>query len=76
MSSILGLPLEYLLEILKENDMIVDWKEFYESSVKHCWKYKSLRERIYFSVCEIYGQEYRDEVIKRLDLLHSLSQNS
>jgi len=67
MSSILGIPLEYILEILKKNNMMVSWTHFYDASVKHKWKYKTTRERVSTSVGDIYGPEYRDEVIKRLD---------
>jgi hypothetical protein len=67
MSSILGIPLEYLLEILNRNNMIVSWIDFYNSSVKYGWKYKTTKERISTSVGDIYGQEYRDEVLKKLD---------
>lgn len=49
--------------------MVIDWNEFYESSVRHCWKYKTLREKVDVAVFEIYGKEYRDEVVKRLDFI-------
>ena len=70
MSSILGVPLEFLLEMLKKKDMLVSWTDFYDSSVKHQWKYSTTRERVSTSVFEVYGPEYRDEVIKRLDSYH------
>jgi len=63
MSSILGLPLDILLEELHEHDMVVDWVEFYESSKKHGWNDKTILNRI--SV-EIHGSKYRDIVIDRL----------
>jgi len=46
MSSILGLPLEIILDILKKKNMVIDWVDFYEESVKHGWKYKTLRLRV------------------------------
>ena len=67
MSSVLGLPLEYILEILKSNNMLVSWTHFYQDSLKHCWKYKTTRERISTAVGDVYGPKYRDEVLKRLD---------
>jgi len=70
MSSILGLPLEILLEILKKNNMVIDWIDFYNGSVQNGWKYKTLRVRVSSGVLEIYGREYRDEILKRLDLYH------
>ena len=70
MSSVLGLPLEYILEILKEKNMLVSWTHFYDSSVKYLWKYSTTRDRVSTGVFEVYGTEYRDEVIKRLDFYH------
>ena len=70
MSSILGVPLEFLLEELKKYNMVVSWTHFYDSSVQHLWKYKTTRERVSSAVFEVYGPEYRDEVIKRLDKYH------
>jgi len=70
MSSVLGLPLEYILEMLKEKNMIISWTHFYDSSVKHRWSYKTLRDRVSTGVFEVYGSEYRDEVIRRLDFYH------
>jgi hypothetical protein len=70
MSSILGVPLEFLMEELKKNNMIVSWTHFYDSSVKHSWKYSTTRERVSSSVFEVYGPEYRDKVIKKLNFYH------
>jgi len=66
MSSILGLPLDILLEELHEHDMVVDWVEFYESSKKHGWNDKTILNRISVGVLEIHGSKYRDIVIDRL----------
>jgi len=67
MSSTTGLPLEIILQLLKDRNMSVDWVGFYEESLKHLWKWKTTRERIRYSVGEIYGPEYRDKVLKRLE---------
>ena len=69
MSSVLGLPLEYMLDILNKNNMVVDWVDFYKCSVKHCWSYKTLRNKIDVALFEIYGKEYRDSVLMRLDFI-------
>lgn len=62
-----GLPLEIILEVLKEKDIVVDWKNFYDLAIQSGWKYKRIRERISSSVFEVYGPEYRDQVIRRLE---------
>ncbi len=66
-TSVLGLPLEIVLEELKKRDIIVSWTHFYDSSVKNGWKWKTLKERVSYSTQEIYGREYRDIVMKRLE---------
>ena len=65
-TSILGLPLEYVLLILKENNMIVDWIDFYKESVQNKWKSKTLITKIEASIIEIYDKKYCNEVMKRL----------
>ena len=66
MSSVLGTPLDLLLSILKQQDMVVDWVEFYESSKKHGWTDKTVLLRISTEVSEVYGPKYRDVVISKL----------
>jgi hypothetical protein len=69
MSSVLGLPLDIILCTLKQNNMVVDWVEFFESSKKCGWPEKTTLNRISTEVCEVFGPEYRDEVIKRLKFI-------
>ena len=66
MSSTTGLPLEIILEELDKRGMTVDWVGFYESSLRHGWKWKTTRERVRYSVREIYGDDYCWEVMSRL----------
>ena len=73
-SSRLGLPLEFVLDILIRNNMVVDWIRFYEDSVRSGWSYKTLRLRVDSSLGDIYGSDYRDQVLKRLDCHHSHQQ--
>lgn len=66
MSSILGLPLDILLEDLKNNNMVVDWIEFYESSKKHGWKDKTILNRISEGATKIYGENISEQIIRKL----------
>lgn len=68
-----GLPLEIILEILKKEKIVVDWQNFYDLAIKGGWKYKRIRERVSSSVFEVYGPEYRDGVIRRLDKYHEMN---
>lgn len=67
-SSLTGLPLENILEVLRKHNMIVDWIDFYEQSVKEGWKSNRTINKIKESVSEIYGTEFGIETEKRLNL--------
>ena len=66
-SSLTGLPLEDCLKFLKEQNMVVDWIDFIEDSIKYEWKMKTTLIRIETSVTEVYGKEYCQEVMKRIN---------
>jgi len=70
-SSRLGVPLEFLLDVLDRNGMVVDWIRYYEDSLKSGWSYKTLRLRLDSALGDVYGPKHRDEVLKRLDWHHS-----
>jgi hypothetical protein len=61
--------------MLKEKNMLISWIHFYDSSVKHLWKYNTTRDRVSTGVFEVYGPEYRDEVIRKLDMYHENKRN-
>jgi len=73
-SSRLGLPLEFVLDVLDKHGMVVDWVRFYDDSVKSGWSYKTLRLRVDSSVGDVYGTRYRDIVLERLDWHHDHQQ--
>jgi len=66
-TSVTGLPLEDCLEILKKNDLIVDWIDFIKDSIKYEWKMERTLIRIEISVEEVYGKEYCKEVMRRIE---------
>jgi len=65
-SSLTGLSLEEVVDILKSKNMVVDWLDFYQDGLKHGWKPDRMMERIRLSVTEVYGKEFGDETITRL----------
>lgn len=65
-TSITGLPLEDCLEILKKNNLVVDWIDFIEDAIKYKWKMERTLIKIETSVEEVYGKEYCQEVMKRI----------
>jgi hypothetical protein len=66
MSSTTGLPLEILLYELHKKSILVDWLSFYNSAIKNGWKVKTIFNRIETATSDVFGPQYRDEVIKRL----------
>jgi hypothetical protein len=65
-SSTIGLPLEEFLPILDKNNMVIDWIDFYCSSLKNGWSRKTVLNKIETGVSDYFGNEYKNEVMKRL----------
>jgi hypothetical protein len=70
--SSIGIPLEYVVEILSKKNMIVDWLDFYENSVKEGWKPERTFERIRISITDVFGPEFGDESLRRLKKLYHI----
>ena len=58
--------MEYIIDILSKKNMVVDWKDFYEESLKSGCKESSVITKIESAVGDCFGSEYREEVSKRL----------
>lgn len=58
--------MEILLGRIKE-DYVVDWISYIETSIKHNWKLSNTLKNVSFSVQEVYGIEYSEEVMFRLN---------
>jgi hypothetical protein len=70
-SSRLGIPLDFVLDILDRHGMVIDWIRYYEDSLKSGWSYKTLRLRLDTTLGDVYGSEHRDQVLERLDWHHN-----
>lgn len=62
-----GLPLDILLDLMKENNMIPDWKDFYDEASASGWKDKTIRNRVHTAVSAVYGDDFGNKVLSRLD---------
>ena len=62
-----GLPLDMMLDLMKENNMIPDWIDFYKEASDSGWKDKTIRNRIHTAVNDSYGEEAAKKTINRLD---------
>jgi len=65
-SSLTGLPLEDIINILYKNDMIIDWLDFYNQAMKEGWKPDRTIIKIKGALEDSFGLIYSREVIKRL----------
>lgn len=61
-----GVPLDTTVQFLYDNNLLIDWIEFLESSIKEGWNLKSTLVKIETSLIDIRGKEYTDDVVLRL----------
>jgi hypothetical protein len=69
-TSSIGLPLEVILDILTKQGLVVDWKDYYETSLSLGCNPHTIVNRIETSVGDCFGPKYREEVMKRLKELY------
>jgi hypothetical protein len=53
--------------MLDKQDMVVDWLDYYEESLKNGWSTKTALNRIETAVGDYFGTKYREEVMIRLN---------
>ena len=61
-----GMPLDELLQVLKSRDQLPSWLHFYDEAVAAGMKHGRILARLDPAICDVYGPEFRDVVIKRL----------
>ena len=64
----LGLPLDAVFDLCKEKNMMPSWTHFYDDAIKQGWSHETIMNRLSINVSDVYGKEFCDEVIKRLEL--------
>lgn len=62
-----GLPLEFILDFLKDRNLVMDWQDYIKEAIKDGHKISTVKARIISAVGDVYGCKYREEVEKRLD---------
>lgn len=53
-----GLPLDFLLHVLKTHGMVVDWLDFIQDARRDGWKDRTIRARILAAVADVFGPVY------------------
>lgn len=55
-----------MLEIFKEKGYVIDWVDYYKSALDQGMQSDRILSRIDGDIVDVFGSEYRDEVLKRL----------
>jgi hypothetical protein len=53
--------------VLDKENMVVDWLDYYDESLRNGWSTKTSLNRIETAVGDYFGTMYKEEVMKRLD---------
>ena len=61
-----GVPLEYVLQYIKNNNCVIDWFEFIMMNLKHNKKLESVLKNISESLLLVYGEEYKNTIMDKL----------
>ena len=63
-----GLPLDFILSSLDKEKYVVDWVDFIQTSLKHNWKIKGTFIKIENALIDVFGREYSNSIIERLEM--------
>lgn len=61
-----GLPLEIMIDELEKQNCLIDWIDFYESSLEACWQPETTLKKIEIALNETIGKKCSEQVILRL----------
>ncbi len=67
-----GIPLDFLFDYFKNNNISIDWIDFYKDSLNAGWNFKTLISKLKESLIDIYGLNYQKTIIERLIFLHNI----
>jgi len=59
-------PLDTIIQKFDELGYLIDWIDFYESSVKSGWNVKTTLKKIEYSLIDIKEKDYCESVLQRL----------
>lgn len=63
----IGYPLSFLIDDLKEKNMVVDWIDYIEYSIEKKWGLNSTLLKIEESLIDSYGREYSNTVLEKIN---------
>ena len=63
-----GVPLETIVQEFEKNNCLVDWIDFYENSIQSGWNPQTTLDRIEYTLIDVKGKEYSNDVLLRLKI--------
>lgn len=56
-----GIPLDLVLDRLKDHNMMPDWLDFYQSAISCGWKPSGVMAKLTESIGDVYGTAFRED---------------
>lgn len=63
----LGVPLEDICQVFKEENLVIDWRDFIEGAVKDGPQVDRIISRISEATLEIFGSQASEEIVSKLE---------
>lgn len=64
-----GLPIDVILECLRQKNMVPDWLTFYVEALRAGMKHERIVSKLDSAISDIYGKNFKDVVIERIELV-------
>ncbi len=61
-----GVPLETIIQKFDELNYLIDWIDFYETSIENGWNVRTTLKKIEYSLIDTKGKDYTTQVLTRL----------
>jgi hypothetical protein len=65
-----GLPLDILFSMMRDRDMLPCWMSFYKEARAAGMKHERVLSKIGEAALDVWGREFRDVVLERLQILY------
>lgn len=62
----IGLPLQFVIDVLNHHNCIVDWVDFIDYTIDKNWNVMQTFSKIEESLIDVFDREYSDQVLLRL----------
>jgi hypothetical protein len=59
-------PLDTILEVLRDRKQVIDWLDFVQTALEHGWSLLTTLKKIEYNLSDVYGKEYAKEINERI----------